>query len=140
MHIKVREIPPQGLEIRKQLPPEELGLTDQEFKCLSPVGIAVRLEKVGTTVIANVKLDGSFAAECGRCLEPVTKQVKRSCDLDYEIDSRTEEIDLGEDIRQEIIMSLPAAVVCKEDCRGLCPGCGANLNTEICKCKMKKEK
>src|SRR3989338_5499166 len=134
MRIKVRDIPPQGLEIRKQLPPEELGLTDKEFRCLSPVGIAARLEKIGSTVIANVNLEGSLSVECGRCLEPVKQPVEYSCDFDYEIDDRTEEIDLGEDIRQELVLALPAAAVCKEDCKGLCPGCGVNLNKETCNC------
>lgn len=138
MRIAVREIPPQGLEIRQQLGLEELGLADKDFQCLSPVGIVAKLEKVGSTVIANVHLDGNFTMECGRCLEPVKQSVKHSCDFDYEIDSRTEEIDLGEDIRQELVMSFPAAVVCKESCKGLCPGCGVNLNKEKCKCVTKR--
>ena len=126
------------MEIRQQLAPEELGLPDKEFQRLSPVGITAKLEKVGNMVIANVNLDGSFTTECGRCLEPVKQQLKRSCDFDYAIDNRTEYVDLGEDIRQELVMALPAAVVCEEECKGLCPVCGVNLNREICKCQMVK--
>ena len=138
MKILIREIPPQGLEIRKQLGPEAFGLTEKEFECLSQVGIAARLEKVGSTVIANVKMEGSVAMECGRCLEPIRQVIERSCNFDYEIDKRTEYIDLGEDIRQELVMSLPPALVCKEDCKGLCRGCGVNLNKEKCKCSAKR--
>jgi len=43
-------------------------------------------------------------------------------------------IDLSEDVRQTILLAVPFKLLCSEDCRGLCPGCGADLNREACRC------
>ena len=49
-------------------------------------------------------------------------------------------IDITEDVREEILLSVPSRFKCSDDCKGLCPGCGADLNTEPCRCKKKKTK
>ncbi len=45
-----------------------------------------------------------------------------------------DEIDPKPEIAQELIMALPQAVLCQEECAGLCPVCGGNLNTQACEC------
>ena len=45
-----------------------------------------------------------------------------------------EEIDLEQSLREQLILSLPYAPLCKENCRGLCSRCGADLNAGDCKC------
>ncbi len=42
-------------------------------------------------------------------------------------------------VRQQILLSLPMVARCREDCRGLCPGCGVDLNQETCRCARPKE-
>jgi uncharacterized protein len=44
------------------------------------------------------------------------------------------ELDLGETIREAVILEIPQVVLCRPDCRGLCPGCGSDLNEGACKC------
>ena len=44
------------------------------------------------------------------------------------------EIDVGEALREELVLTAPAYVVCSEECRGLCPHCGMNLNETTCEC------
>ncbi len=46
-----------------------------------------------------------------------------------------EKIDLSEFLKEQIVLSLPYKLLCKEDCKGLCPKCGTNLNIEKCNCK-----
>ena len=46
--------------------------------------------------------------------------------------------DLTDEVRENLLLSMPMRIKCKEDCKGLCSGCGANLNTEKCSCKKKK--
>ena len=43
-------------------------------------------------------------------------------------------IDLSEDARQTILLAVPLKLLCREDCQGLCPGCGVDLNREACRC------
>ena len=47
-------------------------------------------------------------------------------------------MDLEAIIREQIILMVPLKPLCREDCRGLCPNCGANLNLESCDCKTDK--
>jgi len=44
------------------------------------------------------------------------------------------EIDVSQEIRDLVILSLPPQIFCSPECKGLCPRCGANLNTETCRC------
>ena len=87
---------------------------------------------------------------CDRCLEDVTVpfslSVSRMADLDGE-EKETEEseeqpyiegytLDVDALIRDELFLHLPMKVLCKEDCRGICPRCGANLNHGTCSCDV----
>ena len=72
---------------------------------------------------------------CGRCLEPVEEEVSADniC-LFLEIGDE-EEMDISEDIRSEMLLALPMTLLCSDDCRGLCPVCGANRNRTVCGCE-----
>ena len=100
------------------------------------------------TVIADVSID------CTRCLESVAKRIEVSFDDIFvdlseepdadEIEVSTSEldeslvldgkIDIAEVVREQILLALPDQVFCREDCKGLCPKCGANRNLIDCKC------
>jgi uncharacterized protein len=43
-------------------------------------------------------------------------------------------IDLADDVRQTVVLAVPLKLLCKEECKGLCPRCGADLNKELCIC------
>lgn len=84
---------------------------------------------------------------CRRCLAPVDVPVGAPIDRLFTEDAFTDdpsawvievsaaELDLTETIREELILSVPAYVLCREDCRGLCPGCGEDLNVGVCVCR-----
>ena len=98
--------------------------------------------------------DGHFAVPCARCLEPVEHTIRGEFDLIFrplgvdgggsEHSITVSETEIGyyqndglllEDVlREQVLLSLPAKTLCREDCKGLCPRCGRNLNTETCTC------
>jgi uncharacterized protein len=108
--------------------------------------------------IQDIRLVGSLATRlevtCARCLEPVGCGVNRDFDLLYRpegIDGGREEISvtdaeaeisyysgeglLLEDVlREQVLLAVPIKTVCREDCKGLCPQCGKNLNQGGCLC------
>jgi len=133
--ISVRDIPASGLDIDQSIPKEGIGLSCEEADIRSLLNVKVHLERVNNFVIANTRIKAQFGYMCARCLEELYSTQERSYKFDFEIDPAIEYIDLGEEIRQEIIMANPAKVLCSKDCRGICPDCGANLNIERCKCK-----
>ena len=98
---------------------------------------------------------GRFETPCARCVEPVEHPLEASFDLLYRpigVDANgaehaisTSETEIGyyngdglvlEDVlREQVLLSLPEKTLCRADCKGLCPGCGRNLNTEPCSCE-----
>ena len=72
---------------------------------------------------------------CDRCLNPSSKD--RLIEFDEELEKSDLDgdiVDLTEIIRDTLIVSQPIQNLCKEDCKGLCPVCGKNLNEGECKC------
>jgi uncharacterized protein len=97
-------------------------------------------------------LRGVFSTPCHRCLEPTSNLVETSFELvakrvaasgrsfsseddDLIYFSREDrEISLDRHIYENLIASMPMRILCREDCKGLCPRCGTNLNIETCHC------
>ena len=135
MKIKIKEIPREGLEIKEKVTAEEIDLSVMDLKVLAPLKVVGGIEKARGTISGQIEVAGKYEFLCARCLEPVTQQRKDEFDIHVETQPTDEFVDLGEEIRQELVVSLSPIVLCKDDCKGLCPSCGANLNNEKCKCK-----
>lgn len=107
--------------------------------------------KVDESVLMNGKIKYTLADECARCLKPFDNTVEANFEavLLQQLDETDEEdesdeirlkitdgcVDLEETIKQMIYLSMPMKSLCKEDCKGICPNCGVNLNYEKCKCE-----
>ena len=100
----------------------------------SLINVKAHIEKVNNFIVADTKIKAEFGYLCARCLEDLYAKEERSYKFDFEVEPGTEYIDLGEEIRQEIILANPPKILCSEDCKGICPKCGMNLNKEQCKC------
>ena len=132
--ISVRDITSNGLDIDQSIPKEGIGLSSEEVDIRSLLHVKARLEKVDNFIVADTHIKAEFGYMCARCLQELYSTEERSYKFDFELDPSVEYVDLGEEIRQEIIMANPARVLCSKDCKGICPQCGANLNIEQCKC------
>ena len=134
--IAVKDVNSGGLEINQTVPMEGIGLSAEEIDLRSPITVKAKIKRVDDEIIADAKVSADFGYMCARCLEDFHEVHESDYHFNFEIANELEEyIDLGEEIRQEFIMANPARILCKEDCKGICPGCGANLNLEKCKCK-----
>jgi len=133
--IKLKEIPRDGfLEIKEKVSAQELGFSVEDLKVLVPLKVTGEIEKTRSSVSAQLEISGKYEFLCARCLEPVVQQRKDEFEINVETQPTDEFIDLGEEIRQELVLSLSPIVLCKEDCKGLCLTCATNLNKEKCKC------
>ena len=135
IRIAVRDIASKGLEINQTIPKEGIGLTDEEIDLRSPLAVEAHLEKIENVVVAQAQVKVTHGYVCSRCLEDFARQENMDYHFDFPLEPGMEYIDLGEEIRQEMILANPARILCKDDCKGICPKCGANLNVETCKCK-----
>ncbi|MCM1285595.1 MAG: DUF177 domain-containing protein [Acetobacter sp.] len=99
--------------------------------------------------VVYLNLDISFTVNgvCDRCAEKVKKdysvavnrivvdELQNENDDDNYIIVQNRELNVDELINEEIVLSIPSKFLCKEDCKGLCAGCGTNLNVKNCDCK-----
>ena len=134
MKIVIRDITYKGLKLSECVEPTALGLMPEDLRCLSPLTITTQVERVDNTILAHTQIEGRYSFLCSRCLEAVETNRCQEFEFDYRVEKGMESIDLGEDIRQEIILSCPSKILCNEHCKGICLKCGVNLNKEKCKC------
>ena len=101
----------------------------------APVSYELLVKSVSGGALVEGKVSTRLTGLCGRCLEPVEEEVcADSICLVLEIGDE-EEMDISEDIRSEMLLALPMTLLCSEECRGLCPVCGANRNRTDCGCE-----
>ncbi len=128
---------------------------ESDFSIVDPVSLAFDIfkDKEQFRLVGDVKT--VLELPCSRCLEPFQHGVDSHFDLRYqphaantgederEIEEddlstafyENDEIDLGQLMREQFYLALPMKPLCREDCRGLCPACGTNLNRGTCDCK-----
>ena len=100
------------------------------------------------TISLKGRVKGSYKTECGRCLREITGTFendinekfisKDKADEDTEEDCYTYEgqyIDISSPLIDNILLSFPLVMLCKEDCKGLCPVCGTDMNEKECSCQ-----
>lgn len=78
--------------------------------------------------------------QCALCLKEITLDLGSDKICIFREKVPDEIVDITDDIREEILLQIPERFKCTGDCRGLCPGCGANLNDEPCRCNKKKHR
>ncbi len=135
MKVIIKDITQRGLELFERLEAGSIGLSPEDLQCLSPLTIKAKITRVENTILAHIEIQGRYSFLCARCLETGESDLSQEFNFDYAIEKGLEFIELTEDIRQEIILSSPVNILCSDDCKGICPRCGVNLNKEQCKCK-----
>ena len=159
LQIAIKAIPETGLERSIDLGPEWFSRWREEGPGLEFSNAAitgtVRLEKHGRDILVRGHLQGHLQLACSRCLENFEEPVDADFDLlmipgpgpaggadeelsgsDLDLDYYTGEVlDLEAVIREQIILMVPLKPLCTEECKGICPRCGAVLNLEECSCK-----
>ena len=162
MLIEISELEHQPVDFEQEYAPGAIDL-GSEIVQKTPLHAAGRAQLVQEhhgkhQIINDIRLNGELSTSlempCARCLEPVAQDVKREFDLLYRplgADAGKEELSvtgaeaevgyyqgegllLEDALREQVLLSLPLKVICREDCKGLCPHCGKNLNVERCWC------
>jgi uncharacterized protein len=164
MEFKVSDLEREPIDFDLELPPGavDLGEEAEQAGNLAAAGLAEVLHehRGPRDIVADIRLRGRFAGSfqipCARCVEPVETALSADFDLifrpaaaDAEATERSitaPETEIGyyqgdslllEDVlREQVLLSLPARTLCKPDCKGLCPRCGQNRNSQPCSCDV----
>jgi len=162
MLLEIKELEAHAVDFDEHIAPGaiDLGPEIKQNGSLAAAGRAqlVREHHGKHELINDIRVVGEFSTKvemlCARCLEPIARDVSKKFDLLYrpqgsdagkeELSVTAAEAEIGyyrgeglllEDVlREQVLLALPLKAICREDCKGLCPHCGKNLNQEQCNC------
>jgi uncharacterized protein len=108
---------------------------------------SLTVDNLESRIVVTGEVTGTSEAACDRCLAgfslsfsvPLELLVIKDSGTEDQDDSwvihqKTGEVDLREQLREAALLALPQKLLCCEECKGLCPQCGINLNAESCQC------
>lgn len=134
------------------VPPDDPMWAGMAHEWVGPVEVHLRVSAAGSgETVVRGKVRGALRQECRRCLEPLEREYDGELTMvfvDEEeveaedadsgelriIPARASVLDLSHAVREETLLTIEPYVVCDPECKGLCPGCGTNLNTGSCTC------
>ena len=120
-----------------------------DYELILPIKVSGEIYKVDGELQLYINGDFTYVSQCDRCLietkkdmsfKSTAKLIKDSGNANDSEESdeviyyNDDELDLKEYIWNQIVSSLPMKNLCSENCKGLCPRCGADLNKEKCQC------
>lgn len=134
MKIYVDKIPEGGLELNENIEPGLLSLDEQAvISFIKPIKVKADVIKTGAEIFVDVLLESTVEYTCAKCLSKFEDIFRKKFDVAREV-RPAEIVELDDEIRQEIIVDYPMKIICKAECKGLCPNCGQNLNIGECEC------
>jgi uncharacterized protein len=134
--------------------PDELNPVDERVSLIAPATVNGKIRLSVNEVFVNGHVETRAQVECDRCLKPVELPVNVDFTLEYISDSDYESIetaelteaemsvsvfdgaaiDVDEIVKEQILLAVPTRMLCREDCKGICPECGMVRNTGECNC------
>ena len=120
---------------------------DMDVQPRSPLEVRLEAQQAGPDVVVRGSVAGRFEVACRRCLDPVVVEMEEEMALLYKAGGVEEdeaadvlplpvgpELDLVDPVREQVLLTVPRYVYCREACEGLCPKCGTNWNESTCEC------
>jgi uncharacterized protein len=134
--------------------PDDLNPVDERISLTEPATVSGKVRLAGNEVFVNGHVETGAQVECDRCLQPVETPVNTDFALEYMTGSEYESggtaelteaemsvsvfdgeaIDVDEIVKEQIVLAVPTRMLCREDCKGICPECGADRNRGDCNC------
>ncbi len=135
-------------EVRSEtLTPQKFGGNTVTFP--EPLKISFTYTFDGESIAVNGGMEAKLSSRCARCDEPFVETlnipleerfVKGASGEDEESYTFAGEVlDLTPMVMDNLFLNMPISSVCSDDCKGLCPVCGCNLNTAQCSCEREPE-
>jgi uncharacterized protein len=144
--VDVRDLRHGPVETRGTIVPGDPLLEGLALELATPLEVAGRLQATAEgEYFWKGRVWGEVLGSCRRCLSPLTLPVDAEVGVMFSADPDVQEdpdvfplpapasaIDLGQAVREELALTVEAFPLCREDCAGLCPKCGADLNAGPC--------
>lgn len=155
MRVELGSLERHGGKFAHNYQPGELDLNEERVTVVTPPQVSGRIQQTDSKVTVKGEVTAKLQLECDRCLKSVPVPVSRSFEVEYvtpemyQADPAAELldedlalsvfdgeiIDIDELVREQLLLALPAQIICQEECKGLCPECGSDRNETDCQCE-----
>jgi uncharacterized protein len=156
MFLDINELAIHKIRIHKSYAPDAIDFHTTEFKLAEPLVVRAVAELLDGQIRIKGTLQTRIELVCARCLDEISEGISRDFDLFYRpakelteeeaVRLKDEDTEVGffqgegmflsDILAEQMLLILPMKVICRSDCRGLCPHCGANMNSEECRCEV----
>jgi uncharacterized protein len=131
----------------------ELDLILEGGVLASPVTVSLDITRSGGQIYITGRARVSAVIQCARCLEQYSSTLESTVEVmvimgDEVVGEEDDHlarlpigakyVDITDEVRSEVLVRFPLKPLCRKDCKGLCPRCGANLNLERCSCHAER--
>lgn len=163
MKVEIHHIPSHGLDLSFEEQARRfasLKSLEENGECefVSPVAVELHLVPMPDFIRVRGRIETTVRQACVRCLESFKNRIKSDFTLNYskeipgdlhdndkagiELTAQQigmifyagDEIDFTDALQEQVVLALPYKPICHEDCKGLCPQCGQDLNKNVCQC------
>ncbi len=148
LRVDVRQLQSGGAETRGTLGPDDPALEGLDLVVERPVEVTGRLQATeGEDYLWRGRIQATVVGECRRCLGRVEQEIDEQVDVLFSPDPDLADdpsvyalpphpavVDVTGAVREELALRASAFPLCREECQGLCPACGADLNAGPCGC------
>ncbi len=132
-------------DVRVKVPAESLAFADPCIDEAHDVGVDLQVESVGGGLVVHGQVTAHAHGVCSRCLVDIDLMLTSVVDEIYQrvpdnpdaYPLEGEQMDLSAMVRETVLLGIAEAPLCRPDCPGLCPTCGANLAAGSCGCAPK---
>jgi len=157
MKLRIEDIPEEGCSVDLKEDATRMAelVGGLDYTPLSPVSASLNLTREGKEVLVRGEMKARLSLRCGRCLKEFEHIISPAFLIHYTVEGveghdrelkpedteisfiEGEEIETDDILLEQLALGMPMKPLCSSDCKGLCPGCGVDLNTEECVCEEK---
>ena len=136
----------------------DIDLETEGVRIVGDINVVGELSKSAAKTDVKGSINAPVEVDCTRCLTPISRELDIVFDVDFvdkelfpdnkethlesaDLDTDViegNELDLSQVVREQILLNIPEQVLCRDDCRGICPTCGKDLNEGDCNCGEKE--
>lgn len=135
MKIKVEKIKDKVIEIEEEIPASSWELDSSDVVFVNSIHLKCKFSRVRDEILAETRVVTHRDIICSRCLQQIRQAVEQNFVKSYKDSELGECLEINDDIREDILLNFPMQALCKKDCRGICSGCGVDLNHQKCGCQ-----
>ena len=153
LRVDIRDLDRGPVATAGQIGADDPAVAGLGFAFGAPLEISGQLQKAGDgEFLWRGRIHGQVLGECRRCLTDVRQTLDIGADVLFSSDPEAAEdpsvypllenasqVDVTAAVREEVALAVSPLVLCREDCAGLCPKCGADLNAGPCNCARSAE-